>query len=320
MTDLSILIVNWNSKEDLSACLRSLFAMNPAFSPEVIVVDNASYDGVEQLLQADYPAVRFIQSDRNLGFAKANNMAAKESRGDILLFLNPDTEFVDDSLVRAVATMQDDPSISIAGFKILNTDRTLQTSCLQSFPSITNQFLDSEFLRKLFPKSRLWGVEALLSDSRALSDVDVVSGACLMIRRNAFESVGGFSEEYFMYSEDVDLCYKVRSCQGRNVFMPFCTVVHHGGSSSSKSEVSAFSAVMMLESRWKYFLKTRSRMYGVAYRAAMFIGAAIRLCACLPTIIRHRADHLGNSEPVNRHRSRARWALGLETWASRYPG
>ncbi|MCA1651988.1 MAG: glycosyltransferase family 2 protein, partial [Acidobacteria bacterium] len=276
--DLSIIIVNWNSRDILRQCLASIAAHVPGTDVEIIVIDSGSFDGCDAMLHEHYPAVRFIQIGSNLGFAKANNVAAKEARGKYLLFLNPDTEVVGDAidiLRRALETL---PGSGIAGSRLLNSNGTVQTSCIQPFPTILNQLLNSEPLRRWWPKSRLWGMAPLFDLTSKPREVEGVSGACLMVRRATFVEVGAFSEDYFMYAEDMDLAYKVRQAGYTSYYVPAATVIHHGGNSSGQA-ASTFAAVMLPEAIWRFLRKTRGGLYAFGYRTGMGISALLRLLA-----------------------------------------
>jgi GT2 family glycosyltransferase len=274
--DLSIIIVNWNSKDYLRRCLASILAETKAINFEILVIDSASFDGCDVMLREEYPQVRFIQSDENLGFAKANNLAFRCSRGETVLFLNPDTELIGPAITVLFDQLRHLPAAGAVGCKLLNSDGTVQTSCIQSIPTILNQVLDSEASRAKWPKSRLWGMARLYSTSTCPADVEAITGACLMMKRKVFQDIGLFSEDYFMYAEDIDLSYKARQAGYRNYYVPLATVTHHGGSSTQQA-LSNFSVIMTREAIWKFMCKTRGRLYGLAYRAAMFISACGRI-------------------------------------------
>ena len=278
--DLSIIIVNWNSKDYLKKCIESIFTWTSGIDYEIVVIDSGSFDGSGEMLTQCYPQVKFIQSDKNLGFAKANNAAFNDSTGRNILFLNPDTEIEDPALNTLYHQLSSLPNAGIVGAKLLNSDRSVQTSCVQSFPTILNQLLNSKFLRTLFPRSPLWGMAPLFDVTDGPAEVDVLSGACIMLRRTLFEQVGLFSEDYFMYAEDVDLCYKIKQAGYRNYYIPDAVVVHFGGGSSEKRP-SDFSVVMMRESIWRFMKKTRGNIYGMAYRASTLISAIGRLLLLL---------------------------------------
>jgi GT2 family glycosyltransferase len=314
--DLSIIIVNWNSREYLRNCIASILATTHGIEFEIVVIDSASFDGCDEMLQHCYPQVRFIQSDRNLGFAKANNEAFQVSQGDVVLFLNPDTELDGPAIVTMYRYMQTLPDPGAIGCKLLNSDSTLQTSCVQAFPTIANQVLDAEALRQRFPHSRLWGTAPLFERSEAPAEVDAISGACLMIRRSVFEKVGLFSTDYFMYSEDVDLCYKIRNSGWKNYYLPTAVVVHHGGGSTAKTKVSAFSNVMLLESRWRFFIKNRSVGYGRLYQTSIMAVSLLRIfMAMLLRRVRTMSTQATTWEAAfQKWNARLRWTLGLENW------
>lgn len=283
--DLSIVIVNWNSKDYLQQCIASILHSTSETKFEIVVIDGGSFDGSGEMLKQCYPQVKFIQSDKNLGFAKANNIAFKASSGSHILFLNPDTEVVVPAIDILFDQMKKLSGAGAIGCKLLNADGSVQTSCIQSFPTILNQLLDSEFLRALFPKSRLWGMASLLGATNGPAAVEVLSGACIMMRRSLFEEIGQFSEDYFMYAEDIDLCYKVRQAGYENYYIPTATVFHFGGG-STQQRPSDFAVVMMRASVWRFLRKTRGEMYGSGYRYSMLISAIGRI-VCLLVLLPH---------------------------------
>jgi GT2 family glycosyltransferase len=317
--DLSIIIVNWNSKDYLFKSLASIEAETQGIEFEIVVLDSASFDGCDKMLRQSYPHVKFIQSGINLGFAKANNEAFKASRGRNLLFLNPDTEiqgFAIETLHHQLSSL---PNAGIVGPKLINSDGSIQETCIRAFPTILNQVLDSEMLRKLFPRSRLWGMQPLFTESEGEQQVDAVSGACLMVKRSVFESVGMFSTDYFMYSEDIDLCLKVGKAGLKTYYVPRAVVVHHGGASSAQTGARTFSAVMMLESRWRFFRKTRSLSYSSLYRIAMFGAGIVRIGLVLFVWPARRLYGKETCDlALRKWISRLRWTLGGERWIDNY--
>jgi N-acetylglucosaminyl-diphospho-decaprenol L-rhamnosyltransferase len=315
--DLSIIIVNWNSKDYLRKCIASILAETRNIEFEIIVIDGASFDGTDKMLRQHYPQVRFIQSSQNIGFAKANNEAFKFSRGNTILFLNPDTEIKGKAVQVLLRESQSLPDAGVVGAKLLNTDGTIQTSCIRSFPTILNETLDFEPLRQRFLHSRLWGMGPLFDKSKEMIAVDAISGACMMVRRSVFEKVGMFSTHYFMYSEDIDLCYKTAKLGFRNYYVPSAIVTHHGGGSSGQNEVSTFSSVMIVESQWRFFVSNRSLGYGWLYRVSIMAASAVRVVAA--TLLWHRSAVSARKKTwktaVQKWLVRLRWALGLENWA-----
>ena len=275
LMDLSIIIINWNSANYLRECLRSIHLHTQDISFEIIVVDNASYDGCAEMLAREFANVVFIQSEENLGFSRGNNLAVKHSSGETLLFLNPDTEVKGPALAVLLKSIQTLRKAVAVGARILNADGTVQTSCLLPFPTIANEILDADLLRKLAPTARIWGMKPLFAQDSVPKSVEGISGACLMTRRDVFQTVGGFSEDYFMYYEDMDYCLKVRNAGWSNYFIPDAVVIHFGGKSSG-GDNNKFSVTMMAESAWKFFRKHRGLHYAELFRISLAAKAIFR--------------------------------------------
>jgi GT2 family glycosyltransferase len=317
--DLSIIIVNWNSAAFVRQCLRTVYANTAGLEFEVVVADNGSLDGCADMVGREFPDVVFIQSSENLGFAGANNLGFQHSKGRNILFLNPDTEVIGLAIQEMSAFLDSTPGAGAVGAKLLNSDSTVQTSCIQAFPSLLNEFLDSDFLRSKFPRARLWGMRPLFEQETTPAVVDAISGACLMIKRSVFEAVGRFSTEYFMYMEDIDLCFKVMRHGLRAYCLATAKVIHHGGRSSDSKPEDGFAAIMMRESRCTYMRLRKSRGHAVAYNCMIGFSAACRVCLLggirLVTAGRFRPDSLRTA--FRKWEKVLRWACGLETWARR---
>lgn len=273
---LSIIIVNWHSNCHLASCLKSINLQTRSELFEVIVVDNASFDGCAEMLASGYPDVHFIQSTENLGFARANNLGAKVARGEVLLFLNPDTVIHDRAIEKMLEITLGHPYAGAVGARLLNPDGTIQTSCVQAFPTVLNQFLDADALRSLAPNSRLWGIRALRVFGQMPVPVEAVSGACLMLRRDVFENVGGFPTQYFMYGEDLDLCFRLVQMGRINLHCPHAVVTHFGGG-SSRNCATGFAAVMIRESVMRFLVEHHGRWSARFYRFLMGCSALFRL-------------------------------------------
>lgn len=319
--DVSILIVNWNSRRFLEKCLESLGASPADIAVEVLVIDNASYDGSEAMVLERFPSVRFIQGRENLGFARANNLAAAQATGRNLLFLNPDTEVVGEAISRMVRFIDRHDDAGAVGCKLLNGDGSLQTSCVQAYPTLANQVLDSEALLRAFPKSSLWGMRALHGDASTPATVEGVSGACILVRSAAFFEVGRFTEDYFMYAEDMDLCFKLQASGRRNYYLGDARVIHYGGQSSSASSESQFSNVLIRESTAKFLRLRRGAAYAATYRVAMAMTALVRLGVLGATrilgfgLVKPKAVEGG----LRKWLGVLRWTVGAESWV-RNPG
>jgi hypothetical protein len=314
--DLSIIIVNWRSVDFLRKCLTSIRAHGHGLTLETIVVDNASFDGSAEMVAREFPETCFIQSDKNIGFGKANNLGFSRSNGRNLLFLNPDTEILGTALPVMVSTLESVPGAGAVGCKLLNDDGSIQMSCIQAFPSILNFVLDADYLRAAFPRFSVWGTRPLLDGSTGPAPVEVISGACLMIRRDVFEKLGGFSTEYFMYAEDTDLCYRVRRAGWTAYYTGQAEVIHHGGKSSSSAEQSQFASVVMLESILRFMRLFHGRAYAWAFQATAALVAAFRLLmlgvARLATVGQEKSRAV--SAAWAKWAKIFRWALGREAW------
>lgn len=319
--DVSIVIVNWNSCEFLSQCLRSIFAASHPIALEIIVIDNASYDGSEEMVRRDFPGVIFIQGSENLGFARGNNAAAERATGRQILFLNPDTEVIGDAIEHMSRFLDAKPDAGALGCKLLNSDGSLQTSCVQAFPTLVNQMLDAEMLRRLFPASKLWGTQAFLHRDAESAEVEALSGACILVDRQAFLEIGRFTEDYFMYAEDMDLCFKLRKSGRRNYYLGLACVTHHGGQSSAASSESQFGNVLMRESIAKFLRLHRGLYHARAYKVTLAISALARISMLWLA----RVLTLGQYKPgvvrggLRKWSKVLRWTVGAESWV-RDPG
>lgn len=314
--DLSIIIVNWNSKDYLKNCLKSIYAQKNSLSFETIVVDNASYDGSENLIKDKYPEVIFIQSKDNLGFARANNLGFESSSGRNLLFLNPDTEVYKETIEKLGYFLDSTPDAGAVGCRILNSDLTLQTSCIQAFPTILNQILDIEYLKLRLPGLKMWGIKPLFLNSGDPQEVEVISGACLMIKRRIFEQIKLFSIIYFMYSEDLDLCHKIREYGYKNYYLDEAKIIHHGGGSTARKQINYFSVVLMRESIFNFLKKSRGLSYAYIYKAALGLSAILRIpvifLVSLPLILSKSNRTI--AQPFLKWIKILRWSFGLEHW------
>jgi len=275
--DLSIIYVNWNSLDYLRESIASVIEQTHSVAYEIIVVDNASPEPGVDLLKQTFPDVKIIHSENNLGFAGANNLGFRHSTGEFVLFLNPDTKLMAPSIDLLIARHKSLPDAGIVGCKLLNTDLSVQLSSIQTYPTILNQAMDAEYLRLRWPECPLWKIAPLFSDKVSLMKVEIIPGACMLLRRSVFEQIGLFSEEYFMYAEDLDLNYKVKAAGLTNYYVGETAIIHHGGTSSSRQRVSHWATIMKYRAMVQLFRKTRGGVYALGYRLAMGAVATGRL-------------------------------------------
>lgn len=317
--DLSIIIVNWNSTDYLRECLLSIYRETVKITFEVIVVDNCSRDdSCSTLVSSSFPQVLLHCSDRNIGFAGACNLGAGLSKGRMLLFLNPDTEIHDDVFARMIETAESREDVGAVGVRLLNSDGSLQMSSIQAYPTILNQLLDSEFLRRKWPNSRLWGIAALFANSREPDQVDAISGACLLVTRAAWASVKGFDERYFMYVEDIDLCQRIAQAGFVLLYLNDCEVVHHGGKSSAV-QGRYFANLRQQQALLQYFRATRGHLYSACYRCSMALAAGVRVLVIVCTMpFRSLANRaVARNFSLEKWLHIFRWAVGVSPASSR---
>ena len=236
--DFSIIIVNYNVKEFLQNLLHSIDKAAQNIWHEIIIVDNASDDGSIEFLQQKFPNVKLIVNKENLGFGKANNIGMKTAKGKYLLLLNPDTLLSENLLQEMITFLDKTPEAGMAGCKILNPDGTLQLACRRSFPGPWTSFCKVTGLSTIFPKSKIFARYNLTYlDENQTYEVDAISGSFMMMRKEVYEKTGGFDEDFFMYGEDLDLCYRIQK-EGYKVFyVHSAQIIHYKGESTKRSSI-----------------------------------------------------------------------------------
>ncbi|NLS75754.1 MAG: glycosyltransferase family 2 protein [Chloroflexi bacterium] len=264
--DLSIVVVSWNVRTLLEACLRSVYASLAAapLAGEVIVVDSASADGSAEMVRERYPQALLLAQDENIGFVRANNLGIRRSRGQHILLLNPDTEVVGGALAALWEYLRAHPEVGIVGPKLLNPDGSVQPS-RRRFPTLATAFIESTVLQQWFPKHpllRRYYVSDRSDDET--QEVDWVTGACFLVRREAFAGVGLLDEALFMYSEELDWAYRIKGAGWRVAYLPAAQVIHHGGQSSS--QVVAAQHIYFQSSKVHFFRKHHGAAAGEALR------------------------------------------------------
>jgi len=232
--ELSIVIVNYNTQELLKNCLKSVFKKIKNIPLEVLVIDNASTDLSLDMVQKEFPEVKIITNRENVGFAKANNQAIKKAVGKYILLLNPDTVILDEGLKELLKFMNEHPEAGACGPLILNSDGTIQRQCKRSFPNFWNSFTYYSGLWKLFPRSKWWrknfGRYFLLDKpDDKICEVDQLSGAAMIVRKSILEKVGLMNEDYIMYWDDTDWCFRIKKAGWKIYYVPLAKIIHYGG-------------------------------------------------------------------------------------------
>ncbi|HUX93839.1 MAG TPA: glycosyltransferase family 2 protein, partial [Ignavibacteriaceae bacterium] len=236
--ELSIIIVNYNVKEFLQNLLHSIAKASQNIISEIIVVDNASDDGSPELIRENFPNVKLIVNEENLGFSKANNIGLKAASGDFLLLINPDTIVREDTFQKMLKFFEEFPTAGMAGCKILNPDGTLQLACRRSFPGPWTSFCKVTGLSSIFPNSKMFASYNLTYlDEDQTYEVDAISGSFMMIRKEAMKLVGGLDEQFFMYGEDLDLCYRIQKAGFKVFYVHSTQIIHYKGESTKRSSI-----------------------------------------------------------------------------------
>lgn len=267
---LSVIIVNWNVRDLLRECLRSIEAGKGGLSLEIIVVDSASSDDSVAMVRSEFPSVHLIACTENVGFPRGNNLGLQEARGDYLLLLNPDTVIVDDALAVLVSYLQANPDVGVVGPQLLNLDGSVQSS-RRRFPTAATGFFESTWLEGLAP-GILRRYYALDLPDAATADVDWLTGACIMVPRSTYEAVGGMDEGYFMYSEELDWCRRIKESGRRVVYYPAAQVIHHVGKSSEQAVTARH--INFNRAKLRYFRKYHGRFMAAVLRVFLLAGYA----------------------------------------------
>jgi N-acetylglucosaminyl-diphospho-decaprenol L-rhamnosyltransferase len=300
--DLSIVIVNWNVRELLRHCLHSIFQPPTSnFQIEVIVVDSASSDGSVAMVEEEFPQVHLIANSENVGFTVGNNQGIAVSRGRYILLLNPDTEIVGDALATMVEYMDDHPQVGALGPQLLNPDGSIQSS-RRRFPALATAFLESTVLQQWFPHNRVirhYYVADRPEDE--IQEVDWVTGACLLARRETIEEVGLLDEGFFMYSEELDWCRRAKERGWRVVYLPTARVIHYGAQSSE--QVKSFQHIQFQRSKIRYFRKHHGSWQAEVLRLFVLATYLYQL------IVEALKWLVGHKRPLRAERVRAYWQV-----------
>lgn len=251
MFALSVIIVSYNTRQLLDDCLKSVTAaQQPAGGVEVIVVDNASSDGSQEMVRAVYPDVALLANQENVGFAAANNRGAAAANGRYLLFLNSDTRVEPDALVKPLAYLEEHPAAGAITVKLLYPSGQRDPDNHRGFPTPWNAFCHFTGLSRVFPHSpRFNDYFQSYRDFSQTHPIDVTAGSFLMMPADLFHRVGGWDETYFFYGEDIDLSYRIRQTGAEIIYYPHVTVLHYKGASSGLRKESAAIANPPKETR-----------------------------------------------------------------------
>lgn len=279
--DVSVVIVNYNTRSYLDACLSSVY-MQTTCSHEIFVIDNNSTDGSIEMVKTKYPSVHLIINDHNAGFAKANNQGFRKARGKYFFMLNPDTVVMDNAIDKLVNFMEHYKEVGICSPKNVGNDGELQFNC-DHFPSIWNIFCEYFNLNNLFPQFQLFRRSRMQYwDYSSRRSVDRVMGCSLLIRADIYKSLNGLDEKYFMYFEETDLCYRTFKNGFQTIFMPEAVIVHHGGQSAlsqpSEKRINKTVTSYFKNSQYFFFKKNYGLLSMFTIRALDFFYGTCLYC------------------------------------------
>jgi GT2 family glycosyltransferase/lipopolysaccharide/colanic/teichoic acid biosynthesis glycosyltransferase len=248
--DLSIIIVNYNVKEFLQNLIHSIEKASLNLTKEIIIIDNASDDGSVDFIKEKFPQIKLIANSKNLGFGKANNIGLKQAAGKYILLINPDTLVAEDTFEKMIKFFESNSEAGLAGCKILNPDGSLQLACRRSFPGPWTSFTKVTGLSSMFPNNKIFARYNLTYlDENKTYEVDAISGSFMMMRKEVYEKVGGFDEQFFMYGEDLDLCFRIQQSGFKVYYVHSTQIIHYKGESTKRSsldETKVFYSAMHL--------------------------------------------------------------------------
>ncbi len=304
--DLSVIVVSWNVRDLLRRCLQSVTAaatpgsgQGQALEIEILVVDNASSDGSATMVRTEFPTAHLIANDQNRGFTAANNQGLAASQGRYLLLLNPDAELVDNALAEMLACLESHPRAGVVGPELLYPDGSIQSS-RRRFPTLATALLESTVIQEWWRDNRVLRRYYMLDTPPLPGEpqaVDWVVGACLLVRRAAYEQVGGLDEGFFMYSEELDWCRRIKSAGWEVLYLPGASVIHHEGKSSE--QVVPAMHIHFQSSKVRYFRQHHGRAQAALLRAFL-------LSTYVYQLVREAAKWLvGHKRPLRAERIRA---------------
>jgi len=277
---LSIIIVNYNIKYFLEHCLISVHNACKGIESEIFVVDNNSVDGSVKMIREKFPDVSLIENKENIGFSKANNQAIKLSKGQYILLLNPDTIVEDDTFRKTLNFMDSHPDAGGLGVKMIDGKGKFLPESKRGLPTPSVAFYKIFGLSKLFPKSKFFGQYHLgYLDKDKVHQVDILSGACMLLRKETIDKTGLLDETFFMYGEDIDLSYRIVKAGYKNYYFPEARIIHYKGECTKKSSINyvlVFYHAMIIFAR-KHFSKKNAKLFSFFINTAIYLRAFIAI-------------------------------------------
>lgn len=298
--DLSIIIVSWNVCDLLRACLRSVYANSGELSLEVIVVDSNSADGSAAMVRDEFPTVALLACSENVGFPRGNNIGLAQAHGRAILLLNPDTLVIKDALSQMVGYLAQHPKVGVLGPQLLNEDGTVQSS-RRRFPQLVTALFESTWLQPYAPAAVLRRYYMDDLPDGVTAEVDWLTGACLLLPRQVVEQVGPMDEAYFMYSEELDWCRRIRQAGWKVIYFPAAKIIHLSGKSSEQASTARH--INFNRAKLRYFRKYHGRLTAALIRVWLLAGFAMQL------LIEGAKWLAGHKRPLRQQRIQAYWQV-----------
>lgn len=274
--DLSIIIVNYNTKKLTLECIQSVYESTIPQSFEIIVVDNNSSDGSVEAIQLTFPDVKVIKNAENVGFSKANNQAIKESTGRYVLLLNSDTIVNKDTITKIIKFMDSNELIGATGCEVLLPNGELDKACHRGFPTPGASFYYLTGFDKKFPNHpKINSYHKNYLNMKEIHEIDCLVGAFMMVRKSVVDEIGMLDEDFFMYGEDIDWCYRIKQAGWKIYYNPFVSIIHYKGASSKKKPykiVYEFHRAMFL-----FHKKHFANQYNLLVNALVYSGISLKL-------------------------------------------
>ncbi len=277
---LSVIIVNYNVRHFLRQCLQSVENAMGKTTTEVFVVDNNSVDGSVSMVRNSFSWVKLIENKENLGFSKANNQAIKQASGEYILLLNPDTVVEEDTFSKIVHFMDNHPEAGALGVKMIDGNGEFLPESKRGLPTPLVAFYKIAGLSALFPHSRKFGRYHLkYLNKEKIHEVDVLSGAFMMVRKKVVDQIGGLDETFFMYGEDIDWSYRITRAGYKNIYFPGTTIIHYKGESTKKESINyvvVFYNAMIIFAQ-KHFARKYASVFSFLIRMAIMLSAGLAI-------------------------------------------
>ncbi len=296
---LSIVIPTYNAHEWIQGCIDSirLHRPSPPTDYEIIVVDDLSSDDTIAIVRGQFPDVQVFANQKNIGFGKTVNVGLKAARGEYILVLNNDTWMHEGALDALIAFLDTHPEVGIVGPKVLSGDGSLQQQCRRRIPTPTAALLYFSGVARMFPKNpKIAGYLMTDADETRTTEVDAVSGACLMVRRSVLEKIHGFDPEYYLYGEDMDFCWRTKLAGWKVMYHPQAVITHFGGQGGTGKK-KIYATIEWHRAMWIFYRKHRAPNATVPERALVYSGIALKTALAVALNTVRRSGTPGTAKP-----------------------